>query len=194
MAISLRSTEGSAFCSYAPAVFGGKRQENEETTNGTLSPSLFNRLSFCQTTFDLFYQIHSFIHSLHTFQKHTITTSSTKTLIPTVTIGIDRPSPDPLSLNPRHTHSLIRSLIMFFPIARLSIVASTLLLPIYVQAVAFTVNSFKGIAVDQPFNLTWSGENTVRALFHFQAFFSLILNRILYYTILTRLNSLLLLS
>ncbi|CAF9917109.1 MAG: hypothetical protein ALECFALPRED_011042 [Alectoria fallacina] len=49
---------------------------------------------------------------------------------------------------------------MFSSMARLSVLAATLLLPIYVHAVAFSVNSFEGIAVGQPFNLSWLGDKT----------------------------------
>ena len=45
---------------------------------------------------------------------------------------------------------------------RLSVVAASLLLPILVQAVAFSVDSFEGIAVGEPVNLTWWGDKTVR--------------------------------
>ena len=57
---------------------------------------------------------------------------------------------------------------MFFSMARLSLTAAALVLPIYVQAVAFTVDSFKDIAVGQAKNLTWSGDGNVRypTLFH----------------------------
>lgn len=51
---------------------------------------------------------------------------------------------------------------MFFSMARLSLTAAALVLPIHVQAVAFTVDSFKGIAVGEAKNLTWSGDGTVR--------------------------------
>ncbi|KAL9064970.1 MAG: hypothetical protein Q9161_008519 [Pseudevernia consocians] len=36
--------------------------------------------------------------------------------------------------------------------------AATLLLPIYVQAVAFSVDTFEGIAVGKPMNLSWWGD------------------------------------
>ena len=51
---------------------------------------------------------------------------------------------------------------MFFSMARLTLTAAALLLPICVQAVAFTDDSFDGIAVGKPMNLTWSGDKTVR--------------------------------
>ena len=56
---------------------------------------------------------------------------------------------------------------MFVSMARLSLMAA-LLLPLYVQAVKFVVDSFEGIAVGQPFILTWWGDNSVRviAFFH----------------------------
>ena len=51
---------------------------------------------------------------------------------------------------------------MLFSIARLSVMAATILLPIYVQAVAFSVDSFEGIAVGKPMTLSWWGDKTVR--------------------------------
>lgn len=45
--------------------------------------------------------------------------------------------------------------------ARLSLMAATLLLPISVQAVAFSVDSFEGIAVGKPMNLSWWGDKNV---------------------------------
>lgn len=51
---------------------------------------------------------------------------------------------------------------MFVSMTRLSLMVAALLLPIYVQAVAFSVDSFEGIAVGKPFNLTWWGDKTVR--------------------------------
>lgn len=50
---------------------------------------------------------------------------------------------------------------MFFTMTRLYLTAVALLLPIYVQAVAFSVDSFDGIAVGKPMNLTWWGDKTV---------------------------------
>lgn len=49
---------------------------------------------------------------------------------------------------------------MFVSMTRLSLMVAALLLPIYVQAVAFSVDSFEGIAVGKPFNLTWWGDKT----------------------------------
>ena len=51
---------------------------------------------------------------------------------------------------------------MFSSMVRLALAAAALLLPIYVQAVAFSVDSFEGIAVGKPMNLTWWGDKTVR--------------------------------
>lgn len=51
---------------------------------------------------------------------------------------------------------------MFLSMARLSLMAAAVLLPLYVQAVKFVVDSFEGIAVGQPFILTWWGDNSVR--------------------------------
>ena len=50
---------------------------------------------------------------------------------------------------------------MFFSMARLSLMAATLCLPIYAQAVAFSVDSFEGIAVGKPMTLTWWGDKNV---------------------------------
>ena len=51
---------------------------------------------------------------------------------------------------------------MIFSMARLSFTAAAILLPICVQAgVAFTDDTFDGIAVGQSKDLTWSGDNTV---------------------------------
>ena len=62
---------------------------------------------------------------------------------------------------PCHTRSL------FFSMARLTIMAAALLLPILVQAVAFSVDSFEDIAVGKPVDLTWWGDKNVRfILFH----------------------------
>ncbi|CAF9938492.1 hypothetical protein IMSHALPRED_000818 [Imshaugia aleurites] len=49
---------------------------------------------------------------------------------------------------------------MFLSMARLSLMAAAVLLPLYVQAVKFVVDSFEGIAVGQPFILTWWGDNS----------------------------------
>ena len=69
-----------------------------------------------------------------------------------------------ISLDPK-THGLSErtsnSFTMFFAMTRLCLITAALLLPIYVQAVAFTVDSFNGIAVGKPMNLTWSGDKTV---------------------------------
>ncbi len=60
------------------------------------------------------------------------------------------------------THGLLQSsFIMFFSMARLSLMAATLFLPIYVRAVVFSVDSFEGIAVGKPINLTWLGDKNV---------------------------------
>ena len=50
---------------------------------------------------------------------------------------------------------------MIFSVTRLSLTAAAILLPIFVQAVAFTDNDFDGIAVGQSKDLTWSGDNNV---------------------------------
>lgn len=55
---------------------------------------------------------------------------------------------------------------MFFSMARLSLTVAALLLPIYVQAVAFSVDSFNDIAVGKPKDLTWLGDKTVRLTHH----------------------------
>ena len=51
---------------------------------------------------------------------------------------------------------------MSVSMAHLSLMAAALLLPIYVQAVAFSVDSFEGIAVGKPMKLSWWGDKTVR--------------------------------
>ena len=50
---------------------------------------------------------------------------------------------------------------MIFSMARLSLTAAAILLPICVQAVAFTDDTFDGIAVGQSKELTWSGDDNV---------------------------------
>ena len=50
---------------------------------------------------------------------------------------------------------------MIFSMARLSLTAVAMLLPICVQAVAFTDDTFDGIAVGQSKELTWSGGDDV---------------------------------
>lgn len=52
---------------------------------------------------------------------------------------------------------------MFFSMVRLSLMAAGFLLPIHVQAVAFSVDSFEGIAVGKPKSLSWWGDKTVRS-------------------------------
>ena len=43
---------------------------------------------------------------------------------------------------------------------------AALLVPLCIQAaVEFTDDSFKGITVGKPFNLTWKGDGTVRPLY-----------------------------
>ncbi|KAF6224795.1 hypothetical protein HO133_009989 [Letharia lupina] len=49
---------------------------------------------------------------------------------------------------------------MFFSMVRLSLMAAGFLLPIHVQAVAFSVDSFEGIAVGKPKSLSWWGDKT----------------------------------
>ncbi|KAF6240923.1 hypothetical protein HO173_000715 [Letharia columbiana] len=49
---------------------------------------------------------------------------------------------------------------MFFSMVRLSLMAAGFLLPIHVQAVAFSVDSFEGIAVGKPMSLSWWGDKT----------------------------------
>ena len=51
---------------------------------------------------------------------------------------------------------------MLWSVTRLSMLAAGLLLARHVQAVAFNVDSFEGIAVGKPINLTWQGDKTVR--------------------------------
>ena len=51
---------------------------------------------------------------------------------------------------------------MLWSVTRLSMLAAGLLLAMHVQAVAFSVDSFEGIAVGRPINLTWWGDKTVR--------------------------------
>ena len=50
---------------------------------------------------------------------------------------------------------------MIFSIVRFSLAAAAILLPICVQAVAFTDDTFDGIAVGQTKELTWSGDDSV---------------------------------
>lgn len=100
------------------------------------------------------------IHSLHIFQQ-TVAAPFTEVLIH----ALQTASIEPIVTN---SYSLSHSLTMFFSMARLSLTAAALVLPIYVQAVAFTVDSFKDIAVGKAKNLTWSGDGHVRypTLFH----------------------------
>ena len=51
---------------------------------------------------------------------------------------------------------------MLWSLTRLYILAVGLLLATHVQAVAFSVDSFEGIAVGKPITLTWWGDKTVR--------------------------------
>ena len=51
---------------------------------------------------------------------------------------------------------------MFWSLTRLFILAAGLLLAMHAQAVAFSVDSFEGIAVGKPITLTWWGDKTVR--------------------------------
>ena len=46
--------------------------------------------------------------------------------------------------------------------ARLSVMAAAFLLPILIQAVAFSNDNFDGIATGKPFHLTWWGDKNVR--------------------------------
>ena len=50
---------------------------------------------------------------------------------------------------------------MIFSLAGFSLTAAAILLPICVQAVAFTDDTFDGIAVGQSKELTWSGDDNV---------------------------------
>ena len=48
-------------------------------------------------------------------------------------------------------------------IMRFATIVTTLLAPLYAQAVVmFTNNAYNGIAAGTPFTLTWSGDGTVR--------------------------------
>ena len=58
--------------------------------------------------------------------------------------------------------SLSRSFVEFVSMARFLVLVAAFLLPIYVHAVAFSVDSFEGIAVGKPMNLSWWGDKTVR--------------------------------
>ncbi|KAM0801669.1 hypothetical protein BDR22DRAFT_155023 [Usnea florida] len=49
---------------------------------------------------------------------------------------------------------------MLWSLTHLSMLAAGLLLAMHVQAVAFSVDSFEGIAVGKPINLTWWGDKT----------------------------------
>ena len=51
---------------------------------------------------------------------------------------------------------------MLWSLTRLSMLVAGLLLAMHVQAVAFSVDSFEGIAVGKPITLTWWGDKTVR--------------------------------
>ena len=51
---------------------------------------------------------------------------------------------------------------MLWSLTRLSMLSAGLLLAMHVQAVAFNIDSFEGIAVGKPINLTWWGDKTVR--------------------------------
>lgn len=70
--------------------------------------------------------------------------------------GIDRANP--LAFLQSFSHSFMALLSM----ARLSVMTAALFLPILIQAVAFSVDSFEGIATGKPFDLTWWGDKNVR--------------------------------
>ena len=151
---------------YAPATFHHEYdKKNEAGTNHSL-PSLYYlnlRPSFHNskkptslTSPYIHTSIHSYIHPfIHTFihnRTHSILSlpqhSLPDTLIKRLTHSLYTPTP-----------SHRKSLTMFFSTTRLSLLLAALIS--CVQAVAFTDDTFEGMAVGKAKNLTWSGDKSV---------------------------------